>query len=120
MGRPPRDTRALEFYGHDSLNMLLNFGIPTQKNGEFDMVKFKLRSNPHGQVYLPKEVREELGTEYEGIGNARAFVIYPKGTPPNEVLGALEVIQKDLHHRQELREKETIIKLAFTSIIWYY
>lgn len=71
------------------------------------MVKFKLRSNPHGQVYLPKEVREELGTKYEGIGNARAFVIYPEGTPPEVVLGAVEVIEKDLRHRKELKEKET-------------
>lgn len=80
--------------------------MPEYKETVKSLVKFKLKSNPHGQVYLPKEVREELGTEYEGIGNARAFVIYPEGTPPEVVLGALEVIEKDLHHRQELKEKE--------------
>jgi len=39
------------------------------------MVKFKLKSNPVGQVYFPKEIREELGDSLEGIANAKAFVI---------------------------------------------
>ena len=70
------------------------------------MVKFKVKANPSGQYYLPKEVREELGNRLELVCNARAGVIYPEGTPLETVLQSLEVIQKDLLHRQELKEKE--------------
>jgi len=78
--------------------------VLSYKEVVISLVKFKLKSNPHGQVYLPKEVREELGQFYEGIGNARAFVIYPEGTPINVVLNALDVIVKDLRHRLELEK----------------
>ncbi len=70
------------------------------------MVKFRVRSNPHGQYYFPKEVRRELGGRLELICNARAGVIFPEGTPLETVLESLKVIRQDLHHRRELEEKE--------------
>jgi len=66
------------------------------------MVKFKVRANPNGQYYLPKEVREELGERLELICNARAAVIFPEGMSLKTVLQSLEIIKKDLHHRREL------------------
>lgn len=68
------------------------------------MVKFKVKANPSGQYYLPKEVREELGKKLELICNAKAAVIFPEGIPLTTVLQSLEVIQKDLHHRSKLEK----------------
>lgn len=42
------------------------------------MVKFRIRSNPSGQYYLPKEVREELGRELELFSRARATRVCPE------------------------------------------
>jgi bifunctional DNA-binding transcriptional regulator/antitoxin component of YhaV-PrlF toxin-antitoxin module len=71
------------------------------------MVKFRTQINPHGQVYLPKEIREELNAkQIEILGNARAIVIYASGTEPSEVLRSLRVVVEDLKHRRELAEKE--------------
>lgn len=70
------------------------------------MVKFKLKGNPTGQYYFPKEVRQELGNKLEMICNARAGVVFPEGTPLETVLESLDIIQKDLNHRRELKEKE--------------
>jgi hypothetical protein len=69
------------------------------------MVKFKIKANPSGQYYLPKEVRQELGEELELICNAKTGVIYSADTPIALVLKGIEVIKKDLQHRLEL-EKE--------------
>jgi len=66
------------------------------------MVKFKVKANPSGQYYLPKEVREELGERLELICNAKAAVIFPEGLSLKTVIQSLEIIQKDLHHRREL------------------
>lgn len=70
------------------------------------MVKFRVKANPSGQYYLPKEVREELGEKLELICNARAAVIFPEGTSLETVLQSLEVIQKDLRNRQEINKRE--------------
>jgi len=70
------------------------------------LVKFKLKGNPTGQYYFPKEVRQELGNKLEMICNARAGVVFPEGTPLETVLESLDIIQKDLNHRRELKEKE--------------
>ena len=43
------------------------------------MVKFKIKANPSGQFYFPKEVREELGEELDLICDAKAGVIFPAG-----------------------------------------
>lgn len=70
------------------------------------MVKFKVKANPSGQYYFPKEVRKELGSKLELICNVNAAVIFPQGIHPENVLQSLEVIQKDLRHRSELQKKE--------------
>ena len=70
------------------------------------MVKFKVKANPSGQYYLPKEVREELGEKLELICNTKAAVIFPEGVPLKTVLQSLEIIQKDLRHRRELEGEE--------------
>jgi len=70
------------------------------------MVRFQAKINSQGQVYFPSEIREELDTkELELLGNARAIVIYPRGTRPSEVLRSLKVVIEDLRHRKELQEE---------------
>lgn len=68
------------------------------------MVKFIVKANPNGQYYFPKEVRQELGKNLELISNARAAVIYPQGTPIKTILTSLQIIQRDLQHRKQLKE----------------
>lgn len=70
------------------------------------MVKFKVKANPSGQYYFPKEVREEFGEKLELICNARAGVFYPEGTPLKIVLQSLKLVQRDLQHRLELEPAE--------------
>jgi len=69
------------------------------------MVKFRVKANPSGQYYFPKEVRQELGEELELICNAKAGVIYSANIPLEQVLRSIEVIQEDLKHRIELQKQ---------------
>ena len=70
------------------------------------MVKFKTQINPYGQLYLPKEIREELDAKHiEILGDAKAIVIYAEGLQPAEVLRSLKVVEADLEHRVELAER---------------
>jgi bifunctional DNA-binding transcriptional regulator/antitoxin component of YhaV-PrlF toxin-antitoxin module len=69
------------------------------------MVKFRVKANPSGQYYFPKEVRQELGEELELICNAKAAVVYNATTNLEAVLKSIEVIQKDLKHRIELQKQ---------------
>ena len=69
------------------------------------MVKFKVKANPQGQYYFPKEVREELGQNLELICNAKAAIVYSADTPLKTILESMEIIEKDLKHRLEI-EKE--------------
>ena len=70
------------------------------------MVKFKVKANPQGQYYFPKEVREELGPKLELFCNAKAAIVFPEGTQISTILESLEVIEKDLKHRQQLEEND--------------
>lgn len=70
------------------------------------MVKFKVKANPQGQYYFPKEVREELGKKLELICNARAAVIFPEGLRIETILKSLEIIRTDLNHRMLLQKEE--------------
>jgi len=70
------------------------------------MVKYRLKANPQGQFYFPKEVREELGHELILIPNSRAGVIFPKDATFDEVLESLRVIIEDLKLRKKLEESK--------------
>ena len=65
-----------------------------------------MNSNPQGQYYLPKVVRNEFGPKLELLADAKAGVIFPVGTSAQAVLESLEVIQKDLEHRVRLEKEE--------------
>lgn len=71
------------------------------------MVKFKLKANPAGQYYFPKEVREELGPNLILFCNARAAIVFPDGTKIQTVLESLHVITTDLKHRLHLKQADT-------------
>jgi len=70
------------------------------------MVKFKVKANPQGQYYFPKEVREELGEKLELICNAKAAVVFSAETRLEVVLRSIEIITKDLRHRVELEKSQ--------------
>jgi len=70
------------------------------------MVKFKVKANPAGQYYFPKEVRAELGGNLELICNAKAAVVYSADTPIKTILESIEIIEKDLKHRLQIEKQE--------------
>jgi len=69
------------------------------------LVKFRIKANPVGQFYFPKEIREELGESLELIANAKTAVVFPEGTPLDIVLKSLDVIKSDLQHRLEMERR---------------
>lgn len=71
------------------------------------MVKFKLKANDYGQIYLPKEVREELGRNLELVGNTKTAVVFSAGLKAIDVLKSLKVLMLDLQHRAELEKNVT-------------
>jgi bifunctional DNA-binding transcriptional regulator/antitoxin component of YhaV-PrlF toxin-antitoxin module len=72
------------------------------------MVEFKVKANPTGQYYFPKEVREELGHNLKMVCNAKAAIVYNAETSIQTVLESIDIIIRDLRHRLELQQKEAI------------
>lgn len=71
------------------------------------MVEFDVKIHPQqGTAYIPKEIREALGTKLTAIPNRTAVLLYPKNTPIKDVVKSLTIIKQDLEHAAEL-EKET-------------
>jgi len=70
-------------------------------------MKIELKANRQGQIYLPKILREQWGSEYILIPNAQGGYVYPKAAGAKGALKSLEVVQKELEHRVEL-EKEGV------------
>jgi len=69
------------------------------------MVKFRVKANPSGQYYFPKEVRQELGGELTLVCNAKAAVVFPESAPLTAVLESIEIILRDLRHRLQLQKE---------------
>jgi hypothetical protein len=67
------------------------------------MVKFKIKANPSGQFYFPKVVRQELGTNLTVLCNAEAAVIFPENIPFEVIAESVELILRDLRHRQQIQ-----------------
>jgi len=61
----------------------------------------KLKTGPQGHIYLPKQVRENWGEEYNLTPNWKAGVIYPKDVDPKDVLKSLETLVSEFKHRTE-------------------
>jgi hypothetical protein len=70
------------------------------------LVIFQIRSNPQGQYYLPKEVRQELGEQLDLICDTKTAVIYNQKTKLNCVLKSLKVLCMRLENRLELEKQE--------------
>jgi hypothetical protein len=71
------------------------------------MVKFRVKANPSGQYYFPKEVRQELGRELTLLCDAKAAVVFPVGTHLNSVLESVDIILRDLKHRMHLQAEDS-------------
>lgn len=69
------------------------------------MVKYEIKSNPTGQYYLPKEVREELGPKLSMICNAKAAIIFCPNEPIEVILESLNIITQDLKHRMDIQAR---------------
>jgi hypothetical protein len=68
------------------------------------MVKFRIRANPGGQYYFPKEVREELGKRLSLFCDAKAALVFSDQTSLSIVLESMDVIRKELEHRQRIHK----------------
>ena len=64
----------------------------------------KLKTGPQGHIYLPKNVRENWGKEYNLTPNWKAGVIYPSDSDPKDVLKSLETLVTEFKHRTETEE----------------
>jgi hypothetical protein len=69
-------------------------------------VKYEINSNPTGQYYLPKEVRQELGRNPSLICGAKAAVIFSSNEPAEVILESLDIITRDLKHRMQIQQHE--------------
>jgi len=74
------------------------------------MVKFKVKANPSGQYYFPKEVRAELGNELTLICNTKTALVFSEDTPLNIVLQSVRMILKDLQQRLQMQKEERFSK----------
>ena len=82
------------------------------------MVKFHASINPHGQVYLPCEIREELATkELDILGDAKAILLYPEGTNIEQLLGSLRILKFDLEHRLSIEKSRIKPETRTTSLV---
>jgi hypothetical protein len=82
------------------------------------MVKYEIKSNPTGQYYLPKEVREELGPRLSMICNAKAAIVFCPDEPLEVILESLSIIELDLKHRMQIQQRVTAgdLKTEVTSV----
>jgi len=72
------------------------------------MVEFELKIHQkQGTAYIPKEIREALGTEIKAVPNRAAVLLYPKNMPTKDVVKSLNIIKEDLEQAVELEEKES-------------
>jgi hypothetical protein len=73
------------------------------------MVTFQIKSNPQGQYYLPKEVRQELGERLDLICDTKTAVIYDPKIRLNSVLKSLRILCSHVENKLEL-ERESFTK----------
>jgi len=69
------------------------------------MIKFRVKANPSGQYYFPKEVRQELGKELNLICGIKVAVVYNSNTPLEVVLKSLEIIEENLKLRLKVESE---------------
>jgi len=81
------------------------------------MVKFKLRANRYGQLYLPKVLQHELGRQIEAIADARAALIFVQGLSAAEVLESLKVINAELEHRSQVESYSKVAKSLSGEVV---
>jgi hypothetical protein len=67
-------------------------------------LRIELKANVQGQIYLPKILRDEWGSEFFLIPNANGGCIFPKSVKAKEALKSLDVVRKELEHRAELEQ----------------
>jgi bifunctional DNA-binding transcriptional regulator/antitoxin component of YhaV-PrlF toxin-antitoxin module len=61
------------------------------------MTIFKARIDRENHLYIPKEIREQLGNEnVELLSLYKATVIYPKGANPGDIIKSLRLMIENL------------------------
>jgi bifunctional DNA-binding transcriptional regulator/antitoxin component of YhaV-PrlF toxin-antitoxin module len=67
------------------------------------MVKFKTHIDSQGKFYLPKTLRNELGTNQLNIlTSIKTAFVYPQDSELEDVLFSLNLIKRDLEQRIDL------------------
>ena len=79
-------------------------------------MKYEIKSNPNGQYYLPKEVREELGPKLSLICDAKAAIIFCPGEPIEVILESLNIITQDLNHRLQIQQRARLPRINVTEV----
>lgn|GEM_PF-1727851 len=70
------------------------------------MVRYEIHSNPTGQYYLPKEVRQELGRTMSLICGVKAAVMFCPDEPIEVILESLDLLAQDLKHRMKIQQHQ--------------
>jgi len=67
------------------------------------MVQFTQRLDSASKIYIPKVLRKAgFDQQIELVPNTRALVAFPSGTPLEQVLVSLRIIQQDLEQSMKL------------------
>lgn len=64
-------------------------------------MEYEIKAGPQGHFYLPKRIREALGTELKLVPIAKAGALYPKDADLRQVICSLKIIIEDLELRIE-------------------
>jgi hypothetical protein len=68
-------------------------------------LEYEIKAGPQGHFYIPKRIRETLGTELKVIPNAKAAIFFPSNVSLEDVLQSLKIIRLDLEHRLKMQQK---------------
>lgn len=72
------------------------------------MVEFKIKINQEQRLaYIPKEIYEVLGSDPKAVANRTAVLFFSDKTELEDVIKSLQIIEADLKHALQLKQKET-------------
>jgi len=71
------------------------------------MPDFTIKVNEEkGIAYIPKPLREDLGTEIKGIPNSKTAIIFPEGMDLKYVSESLKILLQNIELRREMEKEE--------------
>ena len=70
------------------------------------MVEFDLKIHEQGTIYIPKRIRQVLGSEIKATSNRAILLLYPKTMSMKTIVKSIAIIKDDLELGVDLEEKE--------------